>query len=81
MPKYDFNNPDDDLAFCIDYALGQQKLPPKKNKHETREQVEMRRSWIAKQIVQHIKRSNWKFEKGPVAPGHSTSWRRGKGDE
>lgn len=43
MPKYDFDNPDDDLAFTIDMALSQLKLLPRKGKTETREQHEQRR--------------------------------------
>ena len=80
MRKYDFNTPDDDLAFTIEMALSQLKLPPRKGKTETRDQHEQRRMFAARQIVQHIKRSNWKFEQGQVAREHSTDWRGKRND-
>lgn len=69
---YDFNNPDDALAFTIDMALSRQNVPHRLSKHETRESLETRRAIIATAIVNAIKLSNWKFEKGPTPPGHST---------
>lgn len=75
MPsEYDFNDPDDSLAFTIDIALSEHKVPHRKSKHETRESIWLRRMIIARAIVKAIKSSNWKFYKGPVEPGHSTSW-------
>lgn len=71
---YDFDNPDDELAFDIGMELSRQKVPHRRSKAETRDSIWMRRQTIARKIVQAIKRANWKFEKGPAPRGHSTDW-------
>ncbi len=73
--QYDFDDPDEELAFTIDFALSRQRLPARRSKTETRESIEDRRRHIARAVVGAIKRSNWRFEKGPIARGHATDWK------
>ncbi len=73
--SYDLDGPGDALAFTIDMELSRQKLPARCSKNEALESNLNRRRFIARGIVQAIERSNWRFEKGPVARGHFTSWK------
>ena len=74
---------DEELRFTIEYALFKAKQPARRSKAETREQRRRRRKIIAEQIVEHIKLSNWRIEKGPVPQEHLTDWKSeaDKGEE
>lgn len=72
--RYNFDDPDDALAFTIDQALARERMPPKRSKNEAREVVRNHRMIIARNIVKALKQSNWRFNKRPLARGHSTCW-------
>jgi hypothetical protein len=69
--SYDFDNPDDALAFTIAFALAQHGLPARRP-GETLDTLDARHARIAREIVQQMKLSNWRFEQGLPKPLHST---------
>ena len=60
---------DDDLTFHVEMGLMQTKVPSKRRKDETRDEIRTRRRAIAQKIVAFLKLSNWTFERGPTTRG------------
>lgn len=57
---------DDDLRLSIEMAL-------LKIEETSQRRDDIYRKMVAEQIVAHLKRANWRFEKGPPLPSHGQS--------
>ena len=59
---------EEDLRLSIEMALSKIKTKP-----HGAERDAIYRKMVAEQIVAHLKRSNWRFVKGPPLPPHGHS--------
>ena len=63
MPRW---TDDEHLIFDIVMALSKIKIGPRGEDRD-----EIYRRMVAEQILEHLKLSNWKFERGSPSPNHS----------
>ena len=56
---------EDELRLSIEMALSKIKTKPRGAERDA-----IYRRMVAEQIVAHLKRSNWRFSKGPSMPPH-----------
>ena len=59
---------EDELRLSIEMALSKIVTKPRGAERDA-----IYRKMVAEQIVAHLKRSNWRFEKGPPLPPHGQS--------